>query len=320
MSMKKFKLLKDLPDVKAGAIFELIFGGVQGNKYINYEYDVYYNTNIVENNPEWFEEIIEPTFNIGDIVVTANYSITTKIIDKFVDGNKNIGYLVESNPANYYEKDLRLATEKEIIQYYESKGWVKGSKFKYAHTYDKILTIKNIFIRNNKVCIQQLETDINGLSNDDFSVLFIENCKLLKKPEYPKSWEELEKVKGWYIDEYSNINEQFMLCNTVLSSKNMFATKKQAESTIAFAQLSQLHKKMIEIYNAENNCDWKANYNDYNQKYIIDRYKNNLVIKPNTFIYYSLVFPTRRLAEFSLEHHKKLWEQYYELLHKRTRI
>ena len=39
--IEKYKLLKDLPDLKSGAVFEFINGGVQGNKYKRTEPEFY---------------------------------------------------------------------------------------------------------------------------------------------------------------------------------------------------------------------------------------------------------------------------------------
>ena len=55
--MKKYKLLKDLPYIKAGIIYEQDW-----NQYKSEKQDWitdYLNKNIIENNPEWFEEIKE---------------------------------------------------------------------------------------------------------------------------------------------------------------------------------------------------------------------------------------------------------------------
>ena len=59
--MRKFKLLKDLPYVKAGMLYE--WSSFE-ERYISGEIPVmkndYLQKEIVENNPEWFSEIVEP--------------------------------------------------------------------------------------------------------------------------------------------------------------------------------------------------------------------------------------------------------------------
>ena len=127
-----------------------------------------------------------------------------------------------------------------------------------------------------------------------------------KEPNYPKSWEELNitRFKGHCIDFAVNR----------LDNKDVFASEKQAESSLAFAQLSQLHKAMIDEYNRINNCDWKPNWNNqFGKNWVVCRLYNDLKIFCKDSDYHHLTFPTEEMAQFSLDYHKELWEQYYEL-------
>lgn len=95
------------------------------------------------------------------------------------------------------------------------------------------------------------------------------------KKELPKSWEELNDIpSGWFVDLTSNVqgvnNQSFKV---IQANKSVFATKEQAEASLALAQLSQLREVyrdgwkpqwtnnqekiyIIEHYNGEINCDW----------------------------------------------------------------
>jgi hypothetical protein len=65
----------------------------------------------------------------------------------------------------------------------------------------------------------------------------------LAKKELPKSWEELEEISGYYVDgATSGITLKTI---TTSNNRNVFATKEQAEASIALAQLSQL----LTVYN-----------------------------------------------------------------------
>jgi len=66
--------------------------------------------------------------------------------------------------------------------------------------------------------------------------------KLVKK-ELPKSWAELEGIRGYYVD----VNSSILVTSgaTKFRNRNLFATKEQAEASIALAQLSQL----LAVYN-----------------------------------------------------------------------
>ena len=65
-----------------------------------------------------------------------------------------------------------------------------------------------------------------------------------KQPELPKRWEDLEYIKGYYVDSGAELcfwdkEDDDELEET---EKNIFATREQAEAAIALAQLSQLRE------------------------------------------------------------------------------
>ena len=78
-----------------------------------------------------------------------------------------------------------------------------------------------------------------------------------KQPELPKRWEDLKIVEGYYISNYAKIYRISAELEDV--DKNIFATKEQAEASIALAQLSQLR----EVYRQ----GWKPDWNDDQKKY-----------------------------------------------------
>ncbi len=61
--MKKYKLLKDIPQCKEGSIFTNNINFCEYHKDGNAN-DIYFQKVVVENNPEWFEEVIEKTWEI----------------------------------------------------------------------------------------------------------------------------------------------------------------------------------------------------------------------------------------------------------------
>jgi len=75
----------------------------------------------------------------------------------------------------------------------------------------------------------------------------------LEAKELPKSWEELKKIEGYYINTYSITTGQGFGTSTE-SSKNVFPTKELAEASLALAQLLQLR----DVYNG----DWKVDLNN----------------------------------------------------------
>ena len=71
------------------------------------------------------------------------------------------------------------------------------------------------------------------------------------KKELPKRWEDLEKIEGYWVTEYSNISKS-CLFNTADNNRNIFLTEAQAKAAIALAQLTQLR----EVYRQGWVPDW----------------------------------------------------------------
>jgi len=73
----------------------------------------------------------------------------------------------------------------------------------------------------------------------------------LTKPILPNTWEELNNIDGTFVEKESMLTS---ICdyNTTTWNKNIFATKEQAQASIAMAQLSQL----MAVYNEGWTPDW----------------------------------------------------------------
>lgn len=93
------------------------------------------------------------------------------------------------------------------------------------------------------------------------------------KKELPKSWEELEGLEGFFVDPKSRIGIA-SYWSPIEDYKKVFATKEQAEASIALAQLSQLS----EVYRD----GWKPDWEDGKLKYII-RFVNNEINKDSFY-------------------------------------
>lgn len=71
----------------------------------------------------------------------------------------------------------------------------------------------------------------------------------LEAKELPKTWEELGKVKGYYVNS-GRATVEFADYSTLPGMKSVFPTKELAEASLALAQLLQLR----DVYNG----DWKV--------------------------------------------------------------
>jgi hypothetical protein len=149
--------------------------------------------------------------------------------------------------------------------------------------------------RNVQITINQAK---EWLKNDQLKDIALEAFPELKEKESPKTWEELIKINGFFVDSDScslEVNNK----TSLLGNRNIFATEEQAEASIALAQLSQLKK----VYNG----DWEADWEDSIQlKYVIYFYHNNPSIARMLNSSEFLSFKDKKTAELFLENFKEL--------------
>jgi hypothetical protein len=127
------------------------------------------------------------------------------------------------------------------------------------------------FCKNDKVSKEDLEKYFNQEAIKQLIIDgFIEEIKIGRT--LPKSWEELGKVRGFYVDGFSVVAGELNFnigYSTDLDNQNIFPTEAEAEACLALSQLCQLR----DAYNGEplaNWCDWS---DSTQMKYII--YLNN---------------------------------------------
>jgi hypothetical protein len=139
-------------------------------------------------------------------------------------------------------------------------------------------------------------------TDKELKALALETFPELGIKPLPKTWEELDEINGFFIDNYG-CRVKAADCNTSkIVHKNVFATKEQAEASLALAQLSQLKK----VYN----CYWEANWEDTTQvKYCIYYTINEIRISTMTTCEYFLSFKDLRKAELFLENFIDLIKQ-----------
>lgn len=122
---------------------------------------------------------------------------------------------------------------------------------------------------------------------------------VFKKKTIINSWEELQKIKGVFIDYASNIQEcEAFQCD---ENRNTFLNEKYAKSALALAQISQL----LPYY------DSKVNWRSSKEKYCIDKEHNNIIITTWTSIYHVLAFNSREEAERFLKYNMQLIKDYF---------
>ncbi len=128
----------------------------------------------------------------------------------------------------------------------------------------------------------------------------------LEAKELPKSFEELNTIRGFYTNASASTSTATSADASHRDNKNIFATKEQAEASIALAQLSQL----MVVYNDGWIPDWSSD----SAKYVIVCHNNAI-----THDYYQraqkfLAFKTKELRDEFLKNFKDLIEQAKPLL------
>lgn len=125
----------------------------------------------------------------------------------------------------------------------------------------------------------------------------------LTKKGLPKSWKELEQLIGFYVDNNSEISSALNNYSVVIANRNCFATEKQAKSSLAMAQLSQL----MAVYND----GWKPDWENSSLKYIIDANQNSLFLDTHYRTHAFLSFKAKELRDEFLKNFEPLIKEYF---------
>ena len=150
----------------------------------------------------------------------------------------------------------------------------------------------------DELIIEPKNGKVIDLENSDLSVGKIVFKK--KEKELPTKWEDLKKLKGYYVNDLSEI---FYLRNANMTiSKNLFPTKAEAEACLALSQLCQLR----DAYNGEPLADWCDWTNSNQKKYCIVIYKGEIYKDDNVNISNILSFKTEKLRYKFVENFEDL--------------
>jgi hypothetical protein len=130
---------------------------------------------------------------------------------------------------------------------------------------------------------------------------------------WPTSINDLEWQTGYVLIEnvpFSEMKHNGNLehLSTSKGQHTVYATEKHARSAKAFAALSLLAREM--------NGDWTPDWNTdtCDQKFTVWRSHYDIYVLEQYDFFHPISFKTKEMAEFSLKHHKQLWEEYYMLL------
>jgi hypothetical protein len=114
----------------------------------------------------------------------------------------------------------------------------------------------------------------------------------------PKKWEELNRIDGCFVNSATTDVRELINEKTTRTNRNIFATKEQAEASIALAQLSQL----MQVYNDGWVPDWQVG--DF--KYTIEKWESQLILETRTSYSSFFAFENEETAKLFLENFKDL--------------
>jgi hypothetical protein len=138
-----------------------------------------------------------------------------------------------------------------------------------------------------------------------FEQIIFKKVEQSPTPHLPKSWEELNKVSGYYTSDNSSIRHA---TNCVINeNKNIFSSEQEARASIALAQLSQLRK----VYRNGWEPDWVCG----KLKFFITKQGGTITGGLSYLpIYRYLSFQDKPTAELFLNNFKDLIEEASPLL------
>lgn len=152
-------------------------------------------------------------------------------------------------------------------------------------------------MREIKISLETATRWYNGMDTE-LKELSIQTYPELVKKELPKTWKELSIINGYFVNPATSAISDLFKTVTTHNNRNVFATREQAEASIAIAQLSQL----IAVYNN----GWIPDWTDEKCKFVIYFQKNKLVVSHSVGVYRFMNFKNEETAELFLENFKDL--------------
>ena len=124
------------------------------------------------------------------------------------------------------------------------------------------------------------------LSNDPETMAFVRNLIYSRRV---KKWEELSRVKGYFVDLYAEVVKHIGT-TTDAAHRNVFAYSKQAEGFgIAAAKLTQVVE--------DARAGWKPRFDGTQDNWYVGCKEGRLHTGFDSYVYRPFALPTRELAE-----------------------
>lgn len=156
----------------------------------------------------------------------------------------------------------------------------------------------------------EIKIQIEGYEGiDEEKSNLAEGIIVLKKKEVTPWRKTGHNISGFYVADNSDVRPLGCVCNNSVN-KNLFATKKQAQSMLAMAQLSQIIANDERFGGPFTDKEWE---NEKIRKFAIIR-SSGKIIKEWYYTYYTfLTFHTQEQRDLFLKENEDLIRQYYML-------
>jgi hypothetical protein len=278
----KYKLKKDLPDVKAGTIVQL-FGSITEELYKSM---VGEGQHIPEIGWYWKDDKVRSKYDVVNFnkYCRCQYTVdnlsewlilciltTNDGVDKY-EGDTVWVYYVNSDSISWLILIGKIELEENVMFFSTKEAaekYVKSIKPKFK---------KGAILKNGD----------KSFILDEFDIEKHKNCEVLG--QYPTKHD-----VAFDYDKTPSISKVF---NRLLSIRN----------------------EMIREYNKAHKCNWEADFRmiidkKYNtqEKWTVSRHNGCLCVTFGNFSFNHFPFPTEELAEYSLKEHEELWKIYYQL-------
>ena len=184
----QYKLLKDLPDVKAGSIIKKRTDGLYYTDNL-----IRFSASTVENNPDWFAPYLF-TLDCGTNLFVGD-AFYVVVDNRLYTWNGDIRFLangttIKKEDRHYFSTE-KLA-EDYIRKQYESIGWVEGVKFKHK---EKTYTFKYLFSNS----FWDYTSVLVAYEKDDEKLygFYLQDCELINQT--------MKKTEDLYQDSFGDV-------------------------------------------------------------------------------------------------------------------
>lgn len=150
-----------------------------------------------------------------------------------------------------------------------------------------------------------------GYSGIDMEKSDFDKGIIVFKKKQKTPWKDSNpEVNGFYIDEDNRVISQESSIKWIKRNRNIFATEKQAKSVQAMSELSQIIANDERFGGPITDKEWD---NPEIDKYVIERYHNNIVFKNYYGAWSFLAFRSPEKRDIFYIENEDLIKQYYML-------